>query len=79
MKGVNLDRAVLTFSHFVGADLRDANLTKADLSKADLTGADLTGANLTGADLYGATLLGVKGLNTVTGLSTAVNFDKTIR
>ena len=79
MKGVNLDRAVLTFSHFVGADLRDANLTKADLSKADLTGADLTGANLSGADLYGATLLGVKGLNTVTGLSTAVNFDKTIR
>ncbi len=79
MKGVNLDRAVLTFSRFVDADLTGANLTKADLSKADLTGADLTGANLTGADLYGATLLGVKGLNTVTGLSTAVNFDKTIR
>jgi uncharacterized protein YjbI with pentapeptide repeats len=79
MRGVNLDRAVLTFSHFVGADLRDANLTNADLSKADLTGADLTGANLTGADLDGATLLGVKGLDTVKGLSTALNFDKTIR
>ena len=50
MQGANLDRAVLTFSHFVGADLRDANLTNADLSKVDFTGADLTGANLTGAD-----------------------------
>lgn len=79
MQGVNLDRAVLTFSHFVGADLRDANLTNADLSKADFTGADLTGANLTGADLDGAILLGAKGLDTVKGLATALNFDKTIR
>ena len=65
--------------HFVGADLRDANLTNADLSKADFTGADLTGANLTGADLDGAILLGAKGLDTVKGLATALNFDKTIR
>jgi uncharacterized protein YjbI with pentapeptide repeats len=70
---------VLTFSRFVGADLRDANLTDADLSKADLTGADLTGVNLTGADLDGANLLAVKGLDTVKGLSTALNVDKTIR
>ena len=79
MRGVNLDRAVLTFSRFVGTDLHDANFVNADLSKADFTGADLTGANLTGADLDGATLLGVKGLDTVKGLSTALNFDKTIR
>ena len=79
MRGVNLDRALLTYSHFAGADLRDANLKGADLSKADLTGADLTGANLTGADLDGAILLGAKGLDAVTGLSTALNFDKTIR
>lgn len=79
LRGVNLDRALLTFSHFNGADLRDANLTGADLSKADLTGADLTGANLTGADLDGAILLGAKGLDTVKGLSTALNFDKTVR
>lgn len=79
MRGVNLDRADLTFSRFNGADLRDANLTDADLSKVDFTGADLTGANLTGADLYGANLIGVKGLDTVKGLSTALNFDKTIR
>jgi uncharacterized protein YjbI with pentapeptide repeats len=79
LRGVNFDRAVMTFSRFVGADLRDANLTKADLSKADLTGADLTGADLSGADLDGANLVGVKGLDTVKGLATAVNFDKTIR
>jgi uncharacterized protein YjbI with pentapeptide repeats len=79
MQGVNLDRAVLTFSHFVGTDLRDANLAGADLSKADLTGADLTGANLTGADLDGAILLAAKGLDAVKGLATALNFDKTVR
>jgi uncharacterized protein YjbI with pentapeptide repeats len=79
LRGVNFDRAVMTFSRFNGADLRDANLTKADLSKADLTGADLTGADLSGADLDGANLVGVKGLDTVKGLATAVNFDKTIR
>jgi uncharacterized protein YjbI with pentapeptide repeats len=79
MKGANLNRAVLTFSRFVGTDLRDADLSETDLSKADLTGADLTGTDLTKADLYGANLTGVKGLDTVKGLSTAVNFDKTIR
>ncbi len=79
MRGVNLDRALLTFSHFNGADLRDAKLTSADLSVADFTGADLTGADLTGADLDGAILLGAKGLDTVKGLATALNFDKTIR
>jgi uncharacterized protein YjbI with pentapeptide repeats len=79
MRGVNLERSLLTFSHFNGADLRDANLSGADLSRADFTGADLSGANLAGADLDGANLLAVKGLDTVKGLSTALNFDKTIR
>jgi uncharacterized protein YjbI with pentapeptide repeats len=79
LRGVNFDRAVLTFSHFDGADLTGANLSGTDLSKADFTGADLTGADLTGADLDGANLLGVKGLETVKGLSSALNFDKTIR
>ncbi len=79
MRGVNLERSLLTFSHFNAADLRDANLSGADLSRADFTGADLSGANLAGADLDGANLLAVKGLDTVKGLSTALNFDKTIR
>jgi uncharacterized protein YjbI with pentapeptide repeats len=79
LKGANFDRADLTFSRFVGADLAGTNLKKTDLSKVDLTGADLTGADLTGANLYGATLTGVKGLDTVTGLSTALNLDKATR
>ena len=45
----------------------------------DFTGADMTGANLTGADLYGARLTGVHGLDTVKGLSSTVNLDKTTR
>lgn len=79
MRGANFEHAVMTFSRFAGADLTGANLADTDLSRADFTGADLTGADLTGADLDGATLLGVKGLDTVKGLSTALNFDKTIR
>jgi len=79
LKGANFDRADLTFSRFVGADLEGANLKKTDLSKVDLSGADLTGADLTDADLYGANLTGVKGLDTVTGLSTAINLDKATR
>ena len=79
LKGANFDRADLTFARFVGADLAGANLAKTDLSKVDLTGADLTGADLTDADLYGANLTGVKGLDTVTGLATALNLDKATR
>ncbi len=79
MRGANFQHAVMTFSRFNGADLKGANLANTDLSRADFTGADLTDADLTGADLDGATLLGVKGLDTVKGLSTALNFDKTIR
>jgi uncharacterized protein YjbI with pentapeptide repeats len=79
MKGANFDRADLTFSRFVGADLQGANLKKTDLSQTDLTGADLTGADLTDADLYGAKLTGVKGLDTVKGLASAVNLDKATR
>lgn len=79
MRGADFEHAVMTFSRFAGADLRGANLGDTDLSRADFTGADLTDADLTGADLDGATLLGVKGLETVKGLATALNFDKTIR
>ncbi len=79
LRGANFERGRLTFSHFPGADLTGANLSHTDLSKADFTGADLTGADLTGADLDGANLLGVKGLDTVKGLATALNFHTTIR
>ena len=60
-------------------DLQKFNFTGAKLAGANLFGANLTDADFTGADLDGATLLGVKGLDTVKGLATALNFDKTIR
>src|SRR5262249_259593 len=79
LKDANLSRGVLTFSRFVGADLRGADLSDTDLSKTDFAGADLSGADLTRADLYGANLVGVRGLDSVKGLGTAANLDKAIR
>ena len=76
---VDLSRAVLTFSRFVGADLRRASLELADLSKVDLSGADLTGADLTDANLDGANLAGVKGFDTVRGRDTIKNLDRALR
>jgi uncharacterized protein YjbI with pentapeptide repeats len=78
MRGTNLAGTDLTFAHLAGADLSGANLSHANLSRTDFTGADLTDADLTGADLDGANLLAVKGLDTVKGLATALNFDRTI-
>jgi uncharacterized protein YjbI with pentapeptide repeats len=79
LEDANFSSLDLRFSSLVGADLSGANLTEADLSLADLSGANLTGANLSKADLYGANLAGVTGLDTVKGLDTALNFDKTKR
>jgi uncharacterized protein YjbI with pentapeptide repeats len=79
MTDVDLSRAVLMFSRFVGADLRRATLVLADLSKADLSGADLTGADLTDANLDGTNLSGVKGFDTVRGRDTIRNLDQAIR
>jgi len=79
MTGIDLSRAVLTFSRFIGADLRRASLDLADLSRADLSGADLTGADLTNANLDGAILAGVRGFDTVRGRDTIRNLDRAIR
>lgn len=76
---IDLSRAVLTFSRFVGADLRRAKLESADLSKVDLSGADLTGADLTDANLDEANLAGVKGFDTVRGRDTIKNLDRAFR
>ncbi len=78
MRGTDLTGTDLTFAHLAGADLTGADLSHANLSRADFSGADLTDADLTGADLDGANLLAVKGLDTVKGLATALNFDRTI-
>jgi uncharacterized protein YjbI with pentapeptide repeats len=79
MKDTDFSWALFTFAKLVNADLSGAKLEKADLSKADLRGANLTGADLTGADLDGANLTGVRGLDTVKGLSFVLNLDKTIQ
>ena len=77
-KQTNFSRAVLRFSKFTDADLSGANFSGADLSNVDLTGARLTGADMTGADLDGAILSRVEGLDTVKGLSTALNLDRAV-
>lgn len=79
MTDVDLNRGILMFSRFVGADLRGANLSYADMSKVDLSGADLTGANLTETNLDGANLAGVKGFDTVRGRETILNLDRALR
>jgi uncharacterized protein YjbI with pentapeptide repeats len=79
MKDADFSWALFTFAKLVNADLSGAKLVKADLSKADRRGANLTGADLTGADLDGANLTGVRGLDSVKGLSFVLNLDKTIQ
>ena len=54
----NMERAVLWFAKFTGADLKGANFTDADLSRADFAGADISGADFTRADLDGANFVG---------------------
>jgi uncharacterized protein YjbI with pentapeptide repeats len=79
LAGADLTHALLAFADLRGAKLNDAVLKKADLSRADLTGADLTGADLSEADLDGAILVGVRGLDTVQGLASALNVEKMVR
>jgi len=76
LRNVDLSRAVLTFSSFVGAEMDGIDLNLADLSRADLSGADLTGADLTNANLDEANLAGVKGFDTVRGRDTIRNLDR---
>ena len=76
LREVDLSRAVLTFSRFVGAEMAGMDLNLADLSRADLSGADLTGADLTNANLDEANLAGVKGFETVRGRDTIKNLDR---
>ncbi len=76
---VDLSRAVLTFSRFVGADMRGASLVLADMTRVDLSGADLTGADLTDANLDEANMAGVKGFDTVRGRETIRNLDRAHR
>ena len=76
LRGADLMWAKLSFSRFVGADLRDVNLRGTDLSKADFAGADLTGADVTDADFDGANLKGAKGLTGTKGWASVKNLER---
>lgn len=79
MTGADLMWAKLSFSRFVGADVREVNFSGADLSMTDFSGADVRGANFGGADLDGARFSGVRGWEEARGLDTAVNASRISR
>ena len=54
LRGVNLQKAILTDASFIGADLSEANLQDADLSRAKLVQTQLDGTDFTGTTLTGA-------------------------
>jgi uncharacterized protein YjbI with pentapeptide repeats len=74
-----MERSVLWFAKFTGADLTGTRFVDADLSRADFAGADLSGADFARADLDGANFVGAKGLADVKGLDQAVNLDRALR
>jgi uncharacterized protein YjbI with pentapeptide repeats len=75
----DMERAVLWFAKFNGADLRNTNFTDADLSRADFSGANLSGADFTHADLDGANFVGAIGIGEAKGLDQAVNLSRAVR
>jgi uncharacterized protein YjbI with pentapeptide repeats len=54
LRGVNLQKAMLTDASFIGANLSEANLRDADLSRAKLVKTQLDATDFTGATLTGA-------------------------
>jgi uncharacterized protein YjbI with pentapeptide repeats len=79
MQDADMERAVLWFANFTGADLHGVNFTDADLSRANFSGADLTGADFSRADLDGANFVGAIGIAAAKGLDEAVNLDRALR
>lgn len=79
LDGANMERAVLWFAKFNGAELKGTNFSGADLSRADFSGADISGADFTHADLDGANFVGAIGIAHARGLDQAVNLDRALR
>ncbi len=75
----DMERTVLWFAKFNGADLKGANFTDADLSRADFSGADISGADFTRADLDGANFVGAIGIADAKVIDQAVNLDRALR
>jgi uncharacterized protein YjbI with pentapeptide repeats len=79
LHNARMQRTVMWFAKFIGADLTGADFTDADLSRADFAGADVSGANFTRANLDEANFVGAKGLRNAKGLDQSVNLDRAIR
>ncbi len=68
--------AAVTFGHFAGADLTEADLSGCELSQADFTNANVTGMIVARADLHDAVFTGATGTETIHGLDQARNSDR---
>jgi uncharacterized protein YjbI with pentapeptide repeats len=79
LHGAHMQRTVMWFAKFTGADLTGADFTDADLSRADFAGADISGAVFTRANLEGVNFVGVKGLQDAKGLDQSINLDRALR
>lgn len=79
LHGAHMQRTVMWFAKFTGADLTGADFTDADLSRADFAGADISGAVFTRANFEGASFVGVKGLHEAIGLDQSINLDRAVR
>ncbi|MFN0219941.1 MAG: pentapeptide repeat-containing protein [Hyphomicrobium sp.] len=79
MRRADMTKSILWFARFTGADLTDANFSGTDLSRADFSGADLTNVDMSGADLDGANFSGAIAFETVRGLDSAINLDRSRR
>lgn len=79
MRDALVKNTKLRFARMDEADLTGVDFTGSDLTNVDFRGADLTGANFANAILYGARFNGAKGMDTVRGLDSAVDYDKAYR
>lgn len=79
LHGARMQRTVMWFAKFTGADLTGADFTDADLSSADFAGADISGAVFTRANLEGARFVGAKGFEEAIGLDQSINLDRAFR
>lgn len=79
LRGAHMQRTLLWFAKFTGADLTGADFTDADLSRAEFAGADVSGAIFTGANFDGASFAGVRNLDQAIGLDQAINFNHPTR
>lgn len=76
LSGVEMRNVNFTFSRFTNARLNGALLVSLDLTNADFAGADLTGVEFSACNMQGANFKGAKGLDSVKGLETVFNLNR---